>query len=64
MKADKVFLDIPNTTKIKPKLFDSGNNYSVIADKSHTDPNTNITLTYSEETLGTAGGNSLPVHGD
>jgi len=26
MKADKVFLDIPNTTKIKPKLFDSGNN--------------------------------------
>ena len=64
MKADKVFLDIPNTTKIKPKLFDSGNNYSVIADKSHTDPNTNITLTYSEETLGTAGGNNLPVHGN
>ena len=32
MKADKVFLDIPNTTKIKTKLLDSGNNYSVIAD--------------------------------
>ena len=64
MKADKVFLDIPNTTKIKPKLFDSGNNYSVVADISHSDPNTNITLTYSEETLGTAGGPNLPVRGD
>ena len=48
MKADKVFLDIPNITEIKPKLFDSGNNYSVIADILHSDPNTNITLTYSE----------------
>ena len=31
---------------------------------SHTDPNTNITLTYSEETLGTAGGMNLAVRGD
>ena len=64
MKADKVFIDIQNTSKIKPKLFDSGNNYSVIADVSHKDPNTNIILTSSEETLGTAGGTHLPVRGD
>ena len=47
----------------KPNYFDSGNNYSVISDKSHIDNNTSISLTFSEDGLETAGGAILPIEG-
>ena len=63
MKANKVLTSHINTSEIKPKIFDSGNNYSVIADIHHIDPQTHIIPTYNEDTLGTAGGNNLHVCG-
>ena len=52
-----------NSIPAKPNYFDSGNNYSVISDKSHIDNNTSISLTFSEDGLETAGGAILPIEG-
>ena len=62
-KEEEVLRKRKYNIQYKPKIFDSGNNYSVISSIQHIDPHTNITLYHSEDTLATAGGNNLDVLG-